>query len=97
MTKHDTKHRHSHSDFDISGDIGKLKDILTNTALHVKNRATGALSESVDNVKERSLELQDNVKDYIAERPIQAVSVAMVSGVLLGYWMNGKRKSSHRR
>lgn len=97
MTKTTTRNRHSHENFDFHDDIAKLKEILSDTALHVKDRAAGAINDSVENVKERSVEWQGNVTNYIAERPVKTLGIAMLSGMFLGYMILRKRSNSHRR
>ena len=96
MTTH-TKHRNTNkNDFDLHGDIAKIKAALANTAHHMKNRTKGALSNTVENAKDTSLQWKDNVEEYVTDKPLKSLGLAMLSGIFLGYLIHGKRKSRHR-
>lgn len=93
-----TKHRMHKNDFDIYGDLSKIKEALANTAVHVKDRASGRIQDSFENVKDKSVNLKDTVEDYVNDQPIKSLGIAMLSGLFLGYLLrNGKKHNSRHR
>jgi ElaB/YqjD/DUF883 family membrane-anchored ribosome-binding protein len=76
----------------IKNDLEKLKELLATTAYDVGGEARNAISESLENVKEKSTDIQDSITDYVNEKPFKALGLAMLTGVFLGLAMRRKRK-----
>jgi ElaB/YqjD/DUF883 family membrane-anchored ribosome-binding protein len=96
MQKHSTKKHAKYSDFDLYGDIVRIRDAFSDTATHARGKAAAALSESFDNVKEKTSDLQGVMTDYITEKPIKSLGIALLSGYLLGALMMRKRVKYRR-
>lgn len=81
----------------IKNDLEKLKALLATTAYDVGGEARNAISESFENVKDKSTDLQESISDYVSEKPFKALGIAMLSGLLLGLTMRRKKKHYHTR
>ena len=80
------------SEYDISGDIEKIKMAIAETGADIRGRAGEILWESLDGVKtkfddakERSMELQETVSERIADKPFKSVGIAMLAGACIGF------------
>lgn len=86
MQKTTAKHRHNRNgEFDLYDDIAKIKAALADATYDVKGMASEMLHQSIENAKSRSTAAQDNLSNYIAERPFKTIGIAMLSGLLIGY------------
>lgn len=83
VSKH--KNNHHHSDYDLHGDIAKLKAALREASLDVKGRATELISDSFEGVKDKSKAAKDSMANYTAERPFKSLGIALVVGIAIGY------------
>ncbi len=81
-----TRRAKNHSEYDIYGDLTRIKDALADATSGIKGRASEVLSESYDDVKERSVALQENVRTMVTEKPIKSVGIALLAGICLGYF-----------
>ena len=78
MHKTPMKHRNSarkrikHYLKSPKNDVDKIKAFLRETTQHFRHSAGNKLNQSIENVKEKSEELQD----YLGERPIKSVGVS---------------------
>ncbi|HSW93496.1 MAG TPA: hypothetical protein VLJ15_03980 [Gammaproteobacteria bacterium] len=81
------KRSHRYHD-DIYGDLAKIKDAFADASYGVKNRAGEVLSQSFDDVREKSAAIQENVSSYVSEKPLKSIGVALLAGVFLGYFMH---------
>lgn len=80
------KHKNSrHSSYDIVGDIERIKSAFSDAAHDVRGRTGEMLTESVDHLKDQSVKLRDDVTDYIAEKPLKSVGIALVTGMVIGF------------
>lgn len=76
---------HSRSQYDLNDDLEKIKAILAETAFDVKGRAGEVISQSIENAKEKTLSLKDNLEDYTTERPLKSLGISFLVGAFLGY------------
>lgn len=89
MEKTTHKNRHSHRDeYDLSADLERIKSALMDASSDVKGKATEILNESVENVKQKSEDLQGTVADYVAEKPFKSLGIAILSGIIIGYLLH---------
>lgn len=80
------KHKNDrHSSYDIAADIERIKSALADAAHDVKGRTGEMLTESVDHWKGQSAKLRDDVTEYVAEKPLKSVGIALVTGIVIGY------------
>lgn len=89
MYKTTAKHKRGHhSDFDIYGDLAKIKDAIADATLGMKGRAGEALANSLNDVRERSALFQGNVETLVTDKPFKSVGIALLAGVCLGYFLH---------
>ena len=79
------RHRNNRNHYDLSADLERIKAALADASYDVKGRANEILNESMDNMKQTSTDLQNNVTDYIAEKPLKSMGLAILSGIVIGY------------
>ena len=81
-----TSRRNSHkSEYDLYGDIAKIKALLAETTSDAKGRAAELIQQSLENARDRSDALQDQVNGYVSEKPIKSITLAMLAGLVIGY------------
>ena len=91
MYKAPAKHKHHRSnDFDVYGDLAKIKTMLAKTTRDAKGLAGELFSDSLDEVKENSAFVQKNLRGYVLEKPLKALSITALLGIAVGYWLNRK-------
>lgn len=96
MQKHSTRKPAKYNDFDLYSDMIKIRDAFSDTAKDAKGKAVEALSQSFDNVKETSADIQTKMTDYVTEKPIKSLGIALLSGYLLGALMMRKKAKVKR-
>ena len=81
------KHRngHHHNDFDIADDVAKIKAAIFETGRDLKGKASEMITGSVDDVKDYTSSIKDNVVDYTSEKPLKSLGIALLVGVVLGF------------
>ena len=87
MYKSARKHARNH-DYDLQADLEKIKAAIADAAYDVRGKATAALQETLENARERSLDLHKNVSNYAKNRPFQTVGLSVLAGMLIGYFMH---------
>ena len=92
MQKHSTKKHTAHSDFDLYGDIVKIREAFSDTAKDARGRAAEMLSESINGVKTKTTDLHDVMSDYVAEKPMKSLGIALLSGAFIGAILMRRRK-----
>lgn len=84
----EVKNRHKNqSEYDLYGDVEKIKAALLDTTNDVKGKAGELLSDSVKNIKEQSSALSDNVSNYTAKKPFKSLGIALLAGIAIGYFL----------
>lgn len=96
MSKNTSKKRHSH-DYDLSGDMAKIREAFAETAKDVKGKATEVFSQSMEDVKDKSADLKENMETYVAEKPFKSLLLAMLSGAFIGGALMRRRKRANLR
>jgi ElaB/YqjD/DUF883 family membrane-anchored ribosome-binding protein len=84
MQKHATRTRHNHREYDFYADLDKIKQAFAETARGVRGRAGDAITSSLDDMKEKTETIQENVQNYVYEKPIKSLAIALTAGFLLG-------------
>lgn len=79
------KHPAGNSEYNIMEDIENIKAALADASRDVKGRAGEILSNSVDSVKDKSQEIQENVADYASENPYKSIGIAAAVGFAMGF------------
>ena len=88
MYKTTAKHKRANqSEYDIYGDLARIKDAFADATQGVRGRAGEMLSQSFDGVKEKSAAIQESVGSYVADKPFKSVGAALLVGALVGYFI----------
>lgn len=90
MHKTNARHKPRDPEFDLHGDLEKLKSALADTTFDVKGVAGQMLSDSYENLRSRSSDIQVNVAEYIAKKPFKSLGIALLSGVAIGFLLRHK-------
>lgn len=61
---------------DLQKDLRKVKDTLSETALHARNKA----GELIDEARGKTSEFGDNIATYVKENPLAAVGISLLAG-----------------
>jgi ElaB/YqjD/DUF883 family membrane-anchored ribosome-binding protein len=75
---------------DLYGDLDHIKESLAALTKDVKSKAAGMFSDSFESAKDKGYEINDEVEDYISERPYQTVGTALLIGLVLGFLLRSK-------
>ncbi len=87
MQKQATRHHkttNTRGNFDLYDDIARIKKSLSNVTRDVKGKANGLLSNSYDELVDKSTALQETIESHIVAKPFKAVGAAAVVGLLVG-------------
>ncbi len=79
--------KHSHQS-NISHELARIKNAFTRATHRARGKANRALIGALDNVKEKSDLLQENVTDYVATKPFKSMGLAMLTGAIIGYFIH---------
>ena len=90
MQKHSAK-KYMSSDFDLYGDMVKIRDAFSDTARDARGKAAEVLTQSYNDVKAKTADIQGYMSEYVAEKPIKSIGIALLSGALLGAIMMRRR------
>lgn len=86
MNKASRHHKHSRNgNHNLQKDFAKIKAALSDTTYDVKDRASQMISDSYADIRDRSLDMQDNVANYVGEKPFKSLGLAVLSGIILGF------------
>jgi len=88
MTLKRRNHHQRHHEYDLEEDVEKIKAALMDAANDVRGKAGAMLSDSVDNMRERSELLKENLADYTGNKPFRSLGVAFLVGAIIGYLMH---------
>jgi ElaB/YqjD/DUF883 family membrane-anchored ribosome-binding protein len=69
---------------DLNEDLAKIKGALSDATSHMKNKAGEVLNQSCEDVKKKSVDLKDNLSDFVKEKPLQAIGYAALIGLVAG-------------
>jgi ElaB/YqjD/DUF883 family membrane-anchored ribosome-binding protein len=72
------------TEHDLYHDLLNIKSALTNTADGVKGRAEDLVTNLLEDLQNRTTGLQDEVEEYITEKPLQTVGIAVLVGIIIG-------------
>jgi ElaB/YqjD/DUF883 family membrane-anchored ribosome-binding protein len=83
--------RHKDSEIaDLQEDFEKVKEklretrnVLSETAQHVKGRTEDFIGQSFQDMKDRSVDIQGDVVSYAKEHPVRTIGFAVLAGLLL--------------
>lgn len=87
-----TKRHNNHSNFDLYGDVAKIKAAINETTKDVKGKTAEILTHSVDDIKDKTNAITTSITNYVAEKPFKSLGIAFVSGLALGYLLLRKKQ-----
>lgn len=91
MYKSNINHRHhSKHSYDLYDDLEKIKDALADASDDVRLKAKELFLQSIENAKERSAEIKEDVSDYVGDKPFKSLGFALISGLLIGFLLRRK-------
>lgn len=77
-----------HPNFDLYADLEKIKSAFGDTAHDVKGKVGSLISQSLENARDTTTDMQDNVIEYIQAKPLKSVGLAMMAGVIVGWLLH---------
>lgn len=84
-----TKARHIRRDYnDFYHDLDEIKDVITKVTSNVKGRAGEALSNTLQQMRDKRDTVEGYVSQNVSSRPFKSLSVAMLTGALIGYFLH---------
>lgn len=72
-------------DFDIHGDIERIKSALADVTHDVKGKASSMLLQSMDDARQKATAARENAIDYVTEKPLRSLGFAVLTGALIGF------------
>jgi ElaB/YqjD/DUF883 family membrane-anchored ribosome-binding protein len=79
------KQSHRHNNHDLYNDVQKIKNALFETSQDMREQAAGYLSDSVDQMREKTTAVKDNVANYTADKPFKSLGIALLIGAAIGF------------
>jgi ElaB/YqjD/DUF883 family membrane-anchored ribosome-binding protein len=70
---------------ELSKDVEKIKDALSQTVNDVKERAEDFMQKSFQDVKDKSNDWEKTVSKYIKENPIRAMGYSVLAGMFAAW------------
>lgn len=87
MHKATRSNRHgSRSEYDLAADYATIKAALADASADVRGRAYEILQEYMSDVREKSLNAKESFSDYVAEKPLKSIGIAILAGLIFGYF-----------
>lgn len=82
--------RHQEHDYDLYGDIAKIKRALADATLDAKGLATEYVTQSIEDMKDKSDKVQHDISHYVAKKPVKSLGIALLTGLAIGYLFRRK-------
>lgn len=82
--------KRKHNQYDLFNDVEKIKAAFLNTTRDAKDLTTQAIVESMDSIRNKSNHIKENVEDYTAKKPFNALGLTFLTGIIIGYFWRKK-------
>lgn len=92
MQRTATRRHTRHGQYNLAADLERIKNAFADTAFDVRGRAGQLINDSFQTIKDKSVEVQDTVADYTAEKPFRSLGAAALVGLFLGLYITRSRK-----
>jgi ElaB/YqjD/DUF883 family membrane-anchored ribosome-binding protein len=69
---------------DLYNDLTKIKAALADATSSVSGRTGNLISHQLNNVVGKTTDFQDEVEDFVVEKPLKAISIAVFTGLVIG-------------
>jgi ElaB/YqjD/DUF883 family membrane-anchored ribosome-binding protein len=96
MQKHSSRKYSAHSDFDLYGDMVKIREAFSDTAKDARGKAAEVLTQSYNDVKAKTADIHGLMTDYVTEKPMKSIGIALLSGAVFGAFVM-RRRAKYRR
>jgi ElaB/YqjD/DUF883 family membrane-anchored ribosome-binding protein len=72
---------------DLYDNLSTIKDALSETKDGIKSRASDLISELLEDLRDQGTEYQDTVEEYVTDKPLKSVGIALAIGVIVGKFL----------
>ncbi len=69
-------------------DLGRVKIALSRVSRNLKHGANHLMRNSLNQARNKSLELQGDLSAYVSRKPLKSLSIALVTGAVIGFFMH---------
>ncbi|MEO8402246.1 MAG: hypothetical protein ABI597_10730 [Gammaproteobacteria bacterium] len=83
------KHARNH-EIDLHDDLSKIKAILAETSRDIRGKAGEVFSQTFEDAKEKTTAVKDNLTEYVTDKPLKSLGLAMFTGVVIGFLLRKK-------
>src|SRR5688500_12450392 len=73
----------------IINKLNETKEDLAEAAHDASDNAQNILAKSLNGIKDKSWELEEDVEHYIQAKPIKSIGIALVIGLFVGFISRG--------
>jgi ElaB/YqjD/DUF883 family membrane-anchored ribosome-binding protein len=75
---------------ELFDDVDKIKEALAAATHDAKNKASTLLSQSVDDARHLTDEMQSQISQYVVKKPLQSIGIALLVGGMIGFLIGKK-------
>lgn len=79
-----TSRKTKKTEHDLYHDLLNIKSALASGADGVKGKAEDLVSNLLEDLQNRTSGLQDNVEEYVTDKPLQSLGIAVLFGIIVG-------------
>lgn len=72
----------------IYKDLKGVKRSLSRVTKGLKLKANGFMNNSIAQTREKALEFQDDLSEYVTHKPLKSLSIALVTGAIIGFFVH---------
>lgn len=88
MYKTAARKKIARNEIDLYEDLEKIKLALADAAVDVKSRAGEILSQSIEDMRDKTTSLHNNAANYMTEKPLKTISLTLLVGMAIGYLLH---------
>ena len=71
----------------LASDCQKIQNAFADTAVDVTDMAEDMCNLTADNLKDQADDIQQRMTDYAVKNPMRTLSIALVAGLVIGWWL----------
>jgi len=72
----------------LAKDVARIRTAFTKTGTHVTKKAKNILSDTLNNIQAKGSHFKYDVAHYAKKKPFKTIGAAVISGLILGYFMH---------
>jgi ElaB/YqjD/DUF883 family membrane-anchored ribosome-binding protein len=88
MHKTAIRQRKNNSNYDLQDDLERIKAAILDATFDAKSRTNELLAQSWDDLKEKSMDVRENVTNFASKKPYKTAGIALLTGLLIGYFIH---------